>query len=229
MFLDFQYAYLIFNLFFFLIWMTLFVIRHDLRKKMLIMSCIIAPLGFTQYFFLDYWHPTYSLGTLFGIVGGEDILWSFFIGGITAVLYEEIFGIRYAKRHEKNHIYWMAFFSAFGIGAMFVGNIILGINSIYVSIIVSMFVGLFIIAIRHDLIKDALFSSLLTGGLMFIFYILFFNIIFKGIVQEWWMLHNLSGISIFKIPIEELMWVFSWGFVAGPTYEFVSGLRFRKT
>src|SRR3989338_9589798 len=134
---DYQYAYLIFNVFFFLIWLALFLIRPDLRKKMLVMSLIVAPLGFTQYFyFQDYWHPTYSLGTLFGIAGIEDILWSFFIGGITAVIYEEIFGIHYAKRHVKNHFFWMLGFSFFGVLGMFIGTMLLGFNSLYVSVAV---------------------------------------------------------------------------------------------
>jgi membrane protease YdiL (CAAX protease family) len=63
---------------------------------------------------------------------------------------------------------------------------------------------------------------------MLIFYLLFCNVIFRGIIQNWWNIKNLSGILIFGIPIEELMWVFSWGFVAGPTYEFITGLRFKK-
>jgi hypothetical protein len=77
-------------------------------------------------------------------------------------------------------------------------------------------------------LKDALFSGLFVGGLMFIFYLVF-GTLFDGIIQKWWLLKNISGILIFGAPLEELMWGFGWGFVAGPAYEFINGLRFKKS
>lgn len=228
--MNYQYAYLVSNLFFLLVWIIFFVIRSDLRKKMLVMSLLIAPLGFTQFFyFRDYWHPSYFLGTIFSVVGVEDILFCFLIGGITAVIYEEIFGLRYAKRHVKNYLSWMFAFFIFGIFWMFVGNIILGFNSMYLSITILLLAGIFILIFRHDLLKDAFFSGIFIGGLMFVFYLLFFNTMFNGIIQKWWLLENISGILILGVPLEELMWAFSWGFVAGPTYEFITGLKFKKS
>lgn len=115
----------------------------------------------------------------------------------------------------------------FGVVWMYVGSMVLGFNSIYVSILGFLIIGASILFTRHDLLKDALYSGLLVGGLMFVFYLLF-GLIFDGIIQEWWMLKNISGITIYGAPLEELMWGFSWGFVAGPAYEFMNGLRFRK-
>ena len=194
------------------------------------MSFLVAPLGFTQFFyFRDYWHPSYFLGTIFNIAGVEDILFSFLIGGITAVIYEEIFGIQYAKRHVKNHLYFMFGCSLFGALFMFVGNVVLGFNSMYLSIAILLLTGIFILIFRHDLLRDAFFSGVLIGGLMFVFYLLFFNVMFDGIIAKWWLLDNISGILLFGIPLEELMWGFAWGFVAGPTYEFINGLKFKRS
>ncbi len=47
---SYQHAYLIGNILFAVVWILLFIFRRDLRKKMLIMSLLVAPLGFTQYF-----------------------------------------------------------------------------------------------------------------------------------------------------------------------------------
>ena len=91
-----------------------------------------------------------------------------------------------------------------------------------------MIIGASFLFFRHDLLKDALLSGLLVGGLMFVFYLLF-SLIFDGIINEWWMLKNISGIIIYGAPLEELMWGFGWGFVADPAYEFINGLRFRKS
>jgi hypothetical protein len=229
MFYNFHYAYFISILFFLFIWIILFVVRGDLRKKMLTMSFLVAPLGFTQFFyFRDYWHPIYSLGTIFGVVGVEEIIFCFLIGGITAVIYEEVFGLKYTKRHLKNHPYWMLGFFVLGVLWMLIGNIILGFNSMYISISILLLTGFLVLIFRHDLLKDAFFSGILIGILMFVFYLLFFNTMFNDIIQKWWLLKNISGILILGVPIEELMWAFSWGFFAGPAYEFITGLRLKK-
>ena len=118
--------------------------------------------------------------------------------------------------------------AVFGIAWMLIGNILLGFNSIYVSILGFLIIGASVIFFRHDLLKDALFSGLLVGGIMFLFYLIF-GVVFDGLVQKWWLLKNISGILVFGAPLEELMWGFGWGFVAGPAYEFINGLRFKKS
>ena len=229
MFHDFQYAYFVADLGFFVIWLILYLLRRDLRKEMLIMSLLVMPFGFTQYFyFRDYWQPDYAFGMMFGLAGVEDLIWCFLVGGIAIVIYEEIFGIKYSKRHLQNHSYWMFGFSFVAVIMLFIGSMILGFNSMYVSIAIMLLFGVVILIFRHDLLKYAFFSGLLMGGLMFFFYLLFFNNVFSGIIHNWWLLKNVSGILILGVPIEEPMWGFAWGFVAGPAYEFINGLRLKK-
>jgi hypothetical protein len=214
---------------FFIIWLILYLKRSDLRKEMLIMSLLVAPFGFTQYFYIhDYWHPAYAFGMIFGMAGIEDIIWCFFIGGIAVVVYEEIFGIKYSKRRAENHPFWMLGFALSAVAIFFIGSILLGFNSMYVSIAIMLFFGVSVLLFRHDLLRHAFFSGLFMGGIMFFFYLLFFNNVFDGIIQKWWFLKNVSGILILGVPIEELIWGFSWGFVAGPAYEFISGVRLKK-
>ena len=227
MFANFQYAYLLGNLFFLLVWIILFIYRRDLRRKMLIMSLVVAPMGpLSEIFYLrDYWQPQLFNGWLIGI---EDLLFGFAIGGIAAVIYEELFGKKYLSRHLSAHPKWMFGVAVFGVIWMYVGSMVLGFNSIYVSILGFLIIGASILFTRHDLLKDALFSGLLMGGLMLFFYFVF-GYFFDGIIQKWWLLKNISGIIIFGAPLEELMWGFGWGFVAGPAYEFINGLRFKKS
>ena len=131
---------------------------------------------------------------------------SHFLLGGAAVIYEEIFGKKYAKRHFLNRSSWMLVF-VFGFLLM----------------------ALVMLILRHDLILDALFSGLLLSLVAFIFYSVFFTLIFPGIIERWWMLSNISGIQISHTPLEELMCFFGWGMVAGPAYEFVRGLGLKKT
>ncbi len=226
MFEHFEYAYLVGNLFFAFIWIALFVSRKDLRRKILIMSSVVAPLALTQLFFVrDYWRPEYFHGS--GVVGVEDFVFSFLIGGIGGGIYEEIFGKKYVSRHLERHPHWMFIVAVVGMLWMIIGNIILQLNSMSVTIAGLLLIGATILISRHDLVKDAIFSGLLTGSLMVGFYILWTNL-FPGVVQQWWLLNNLSGIIILGAPLEEIMFGFGWGFLAGPTYEFIHGLKFRK-
>lgn len=110
---------------------------------------------------------------------------------------------------------------------MFVGSVILNFNSMYVSIVAFFIIGILILIIRRDLLKEALFSGLLVSMVLFLFYFIWGQI-FPGVIQEWWILKNISGVIIFGTPLEELMWGFSWGFAAGPAYTFINGLRFKK-
>jgi len=226
MFDNFQYASILGNLFFFLIWIFLFLNRRDLRKEILIMSLIVAPMGpLSELFYLrDYWQPEF-FNSWSAII--ENLFFAFTIGGVASVIYEEFFGKKYAKRHLTSHQKYMFGIALFGIIFMLTGCLILGFNSIYVSIFGFLIIGLFMIALRNDLLKNTLFSGLLVGIIMFVFYFIFGNI-FNNIIQRWWLLKNISGIVIFNAPLEELLWGFSWGFVASPTYEFIVGLKLKS-
>jgi len=227
MFNNFQHAYLLGDIFFLLVWLILFLLRRDTRKEMFIMSLLVAPMGpISEFFYLrDYWRPELFNSWPIGI---EDLLFAFSIGGIAAVIYEEFFGKKYEKKDLASHPKWMFAATLFGIAWMFVGNILLGYNSIYVSTLGFLIIGVSFVLFRHDLLKNALFSGLLVSGLMFIFYLIF-GTLFGGIIQKWWLLENISGILILGVPLEELMWGFGWGFVAGPAYEFINGLRIKKS
>src|SRR3989338_2876632 len=154
MFYDLKYAYLVGDFILFLIWLFFFLRRKDLRKEMLIISLFSAPIGLTQYFFrADYWQPTYAFSNT--IIGLEDILYMFFTGGIIGVIYEEIFGKRLSQRHTRSHPYLMLLFSVLGLVSLYLGVMILNLNSIYVSSVIFMIIGLITILIRHDLLWDA--------------------------------------------------------------------------
>ena len=83
------------------------------------------------------------------------------------------------------------------------------------------------IFLRKDLLLDAFFTGLLVTMVMLLFYLVLVLLV-PNVFQTWWMLHNISGVFVGGIPLEELLWCFSWGFVAGPAYKFVHGIRFAK-
>ena len=218
-----KYAYFVGTLIFFLIWISLYLYKKPLRREMLIMSLIFAPLGpLSEIFhFRDYWQPEYIF-TILGL-GIEDLLFAFFIGGIAAVIYEELF-TKKAKKTEKEHLKMLIALGVLGILALTILTFGLKMNSIYSSSLVFIFLGIIMISKRRDLAKNAILSGILVAAIMFAFHLIYTSI-FPTIIQEWWKLENLSGIFLLGIPIEEMMWGFAWGFFAGPIYEFWKGIK----
>src|SRR3989344_5394365 len=225
---DYRFAYLLGNLLLLLpVWAFFFYRRKDLRREMIMVSIITGAIGpISELWYLqDYWKPETFTGTSIGL---EDFLFGFFIGGIARVIYEEIFGKKYAKRKDRRH-HWPLFVIPFFICFIFSLHTLfaLGLNSIYASIIGFLVFAAIIIFYRKDLFWDSLVSGLLVGALAFISYLIYL-MMFPGVIQKWWLLNNITSVLIVGVPLEELMWAFGWGMVAGPMYEFFRGLRLQN-
>ena len=88
---QYQHSYLILGLAFLGVWLLLYVRRRDVRKKMRIMSMIVAVMGpaADTVYVQDWWSPLTVTSTG---VGFEPVLAGFAIGGIAAALYQSVFG-----------------------------------------------------------------------------------------------------------------------------------------
>lgn len=192
---------------------------------MLLMSILSSPFGIIEYWFInDYWRPELFNGWRVGL---EDFLFMFVMGGIAGVIYEELFGKNYSKRHHRHHPKFMIACAVIVFLWFSLSHLLLRWNTMYSAIAGLLLGSILILTVRHDLIKISLMSGLLTG---LIFALMYFILLyfFPGLIQKYWLLHNLSGIFILGIPIEELGWAFSWGMVAGPAYECTVGLMLRR-
>ncbi len=219
-------AYLLNGFFLMCPWLIFFFMRKDLRKEMLFMSVVSMPFGILQYLFRqDYFHPLYIYN--FSFFGIEDLLWMFAMGGITGVIYEEFFGKKLSNRHTRKHPYLMIVFTVVGLFALFIGNIIFKINSMYMTLIIFSVIGVITLLIRRDLLKHAFYSGICVGLITLIFDFLHV-LIFPDFFQKMWFINNVSGVLVLGIPIEELLFAFMLGFVVGPMYEFVFGFRLKK-
>lgn len=219
-------AYLIGGLIFGLVWLAFFVARKDLRREMLTLSLLIGVLGpLSEHFYLqDYWSPEYLFPSFLRI---EDFLAGFFLGGISAVGYEVI----WRKKHQcacglKTN--WVLLPAALlGLGSMIFFFHGLGWNSIYASIVSFLITAGLILIVRPELAPAALGSGLTLAVIMFVFYLIYQQI-YPGIIQEWWQLKNISGILLFGVPLEELLWGFTWGLIGGSLYEFVAKVKLKS-
>lgn len=220
---DSSYAFLVASLIYLLIWVVFYVIHKDLRREMLTLSLLCLPLGLTEPLFtMDYWNPELIVGKTYGI---EVFLFCFSMGGIAAVVYELVFRKHLSsKRIKKTHYPVFAIIIGVLVWSV-IGVVALDLNSIYVSSIGLLSIGVVLLIFRKDLLADAVYSGLLFAFLMFTVYQLIIRL-YPGIVSEVWYLENISSYLLVGVPVEELLWGFSWGFLAGPVYEEFKGYKF---
>ena len=224
--MTFLNPWLIFSLLFLIAWLVIFLFKKELRKEMFWVSVFTALFGLTEPLFVpEYWNPP-SLFNLALKIGFdiESLIFSFAIGGIGAVIYGMFFKIKYKKMskpeiHNKRHMFHLL--TLISPVIIFVVLFFLtNLNPIYIASI-AMFTGaISALFCRPDLKKNIFVSGLIFLIIYFIFFLLL-NLSYPGLVQEIWNLPAVSGILILGIPIEELMFAFSFGMLWSSYYEHV--------
>jgi len=224
--LDPQFAWLLWSLFLIVIWgiIYMFLKSKESRKEMLIVSLWTSLLGLTEPLFVpEYWNPP-SLFDLAHRTGFdiESFIFSFGIGGIAVVLYEWIFNAKHERlsaieRHHSHHkIHIFALISAPVIFILF--SLFGNLNPIYSAIIALIGSGLFAWYCRPDLKKKMLISAFIFLGIYFA-YFLTLIVMYPGYVERVWNLSVISGILFFGVPLEEMLFAFSFGFYWASIYE----------
>lgn len=208
------------------IWLTIYFLldTKDKKREMFIVSLWTSLLGFTEPLFVpEYWAPPslFNLAIRTGL-DIESLIFSFAIGGIAVVIYERIFRTTHEKmpvpvQHAIRHRYHLwAILSAPIIFVLLI--IMTNLNSIYTAEIAMVLGGLFAWYCRPDLKKKMIASAFLFLGLYF-FYFLTLIALYPGYVEKVWNLKAISGVLILGIPLEELLFAFSFGFLWSSIYE----------
>jgi hypothetical protein len=218
------YAYLSLSVALTLVWVAVHVLRHDLNASMLRVSLFTGLLGLTEPLFVPrYWNP-FTLLDLAHRTGFdlESLLFSFSIGGIAFAGYELVFHVGpvetiSAERDRGIHRqHTLAVLSApllFGILSFTTR-----LNPIYSSAI-ALVAGFFATLYCR---RDLWLKMIVSGGLFFaIYFFVFalFNVVFRGYVVAVWNLKAISGIRWIGVPLEELMFAFTFGLYWSSVYE----------
>ena len=220
---DYQYTYLIGSLILLGFWLLLYFIRNENRKQMLFISIPVGIFGliFSFPYNLDWWQPLTFTSTIVGI---EDLIFSFSLAGIAAVLYEQVYRKKIKLKffskskinRKKLHLYY---FFISGVVLFYFLFFVLKINTFLSTVFMfSIFIAL-ILARRPDLIKDSLFSSLLLVLFMVVIFFVI-EIISPGVVQEFWHFPNTPEQFFLGIPIDDFIFYLLFGAVIGPLYEY---------
>ncbi len=216
--------WLVFSLILLGIWFIIFILKKDIRKEMFLVSLFTMPFGLTEPLFVpEYWSPPslFNLATKTGF-DIESLIFSFAIGGIAAVIYEALFKFKHKKMskhemHSRRHRFHL--FSLFSPLIVFLPLFFFTeLNPIY-SASIAMFVGgLSATICRPDLKNKIFIGGLIFLALYFVFF-LSFNLIYPYAVENFWNLKAISGILFLGIPLEELLFAFSFGTLWSSIYE----------
>lgn len=218
------FAYLLMSTALFLVWLALYGLRRDLNRTMLRVSLVTALLGLTEPLFVPkYWNP-YTIFDLARRTGFdlESLLFSFAIGGIVFAAYEACFhlapgesmaGERNERQHRHHRVALASPFLVFVIVAT-----VTKLNPIYSSAI-ALVVGFFAtLYCRRDLWLKMIVSGGFFLAVYFIVFVLF-NLAFPGYVVAVWNLKDLSGVRLAGVPLEEVMFAFTFGLYWSSMYE----------
>lgn len=227
-----SYAYATWSVILAVVWLLVFAGVRDRvgRHEMLISSLLTMPLGLTEPIFVpEYWNPPtlFNLAELTGF-DLESLVFSFAIGGLASVCYERIFPVRHAPIGRAEHYHlrhrWHRVALVSPVATFLVLYLVNGFNPIY-SVIIALFVGgLFAGYCRPDLLPKMATSAVIFG----LFYLVFFLSlvrVYPDYVSQVWNLEDISGVLLLGIPIEELLFALSLGFLWSSGYEHVTWTR----
>ena len=218
-----RYVYLEWSLILLGAWGMAYLARPAFRHKMVMVSAWTSVLGLTEPVFVPrYWMPPTVLDlaarTGFDI---ESLLFAFAAGGLASTLYDVITGRftvamspteRYARRHRLHE--WALAAPV----PVFLGLAFTALNPIYVAEAALAAGGAAALACRPDLWRRMLIGALIFLALYFVYFASLVAV-HPSYVREVWNLPELTGVLVAGIPLEELLFAVTLGWMWSSLYE----------
>jgi hypothetical protein len=218
---------LLLSSFFFLFWGILFLYSKQTRKEQLFMSFLGLLLSPALLLTSIKIQPPQ---TILPVVGLTEFLFLFAFCGVAAVIYQVIIGNRLVFIHRKRlilpsrMIHWISHLIIL-LGIWIIISLVIlllfPLNFSNAFLIATLFIGIYIIADRHDLLLDALVSGVFLSLLVFTLEYVFRALLFSTSTEI--TIDNLLN----PIASNNILWVGIVGFTIGPLYEYVKHLRFK--
>ena len=227
-----HYVWLIWSTLLLFPWLILYGLFPDDRKVMLRASILTAPFGLTEPLFVPrYWDPP-SLFDLAQRSGFdiESLIFCFALGGVGVVLYNVLTRDHWAVVPVSEHARRRHRFHRLAVATPVVAFPLLyafGWNPIYPAIAAMGLGALATVLCRPDLAKKTC-----VGGGVFATYYLVFMLGLTWSAPDYigrvWNLPALSGIVIYGVPLEEVLFGFAFGTFWAGVYEHLTWHRLSK-
>jgi hypothetical protein len=221
--MKYHYVWLIWSSAFLLPWIALYLANPLLRTAMWRSSLVMAAFGLTEPIFVPkYWNPP-SLFELAQRTGFdiESVIFAFALCGAGVALYSALTRTHFVPlaaelRVEPLHrFHRMALLVPF---VSFVPMVLLPWNPIYPTL-----VALVLGAAASVICRPHLATKTLLGGAIFFGFYGVFMLGLKwfapGYIEQVWNLRALSGVMVYGIPLEELMFGTAFGLYWSGVYE----------
>jgi hypothetical protein len=217
-----HYVWLIWASAFLVPWLVLFVTFSRYRTTILGASVMTALFGFTEPIFVPaYWDPP-SLFNLAQRTGFdiESLIFCFAIGGVGVSVYniltrralEPVPSGGDGGRHSYHGASLLVPIVTFPL------LMLAPWNPIYPATVALLLGALGTVACRPDLMRNVAF-----GGVVFVVYYLIFMLGLEwsvpGYIARVWKLGALSGIFLYRVPLEEILFGFVFGAYWAGIYE----------
>lgn len=218
-----QYIWLAWSSAFLLPWAIIYAVFSAHRRTMMWASLFTAPFGLTEPLFVpEYWNPPslfdLALRTGFDI---ESLIFCFAIGGIGAVLYNVFTGKTTASVNQDERCSPRHRYHRFALASPFLVFPLLYFlpwNPIYPGI-AAMAVG----TAATMLCRPDLVTKSWVGGVLFLLYYVIFLAGLEwsapGYIDRVWNLEALSGATLLRMPLEELLFAVAFGMYWSGVYE----------
>jgi len=221
-------SFLFTSLVLFGIWLAFLLVSSSTRKEQLIMSFVGLAIAPALLLISSIQSDVFNQATI--SVGIEDLVFSFSLFGIAAIIYHVLLGKHVHKlKGSRLHIphpilHW--FLHLLLVLSLWVFFTLLFLALFQLSLIQSvtiggLMIGIYIIADRHDLLTDAVLSSLFLTVLILAVEQLFFVRWFPDAIAHIAPWNTIPFYLISRIPSEEFIWTAVVGFTIGPMYEWL--------
>lgn len=224
--MKYHYVWLLWSSAFLVPWGVLFLVNPPQRRAMWRTSLVTALFGLTEPIFVPvYWNPP-SLFDLARRTGFdiESFVFAFAVGGIGILLYDafatrEVVPLPSAEHSRSRHRFHRAVLVAPFV--LLVPAYLLPWNPIYPSIICLLLGALGSVICRPDLMRSTIVGGVLFLGLYGAF-MLGLRWLAPGYIEAVWNLRALSGVLLYGIPLEELLFGLAFGMYWSGVYEHVT-------
>ncbi|MEP7012603.1 MAG: lycopene cyclase domain-containing protein [Acidobacteriota bacterium] len=221
--MKYHYVWLLWSSAFLLPWIAVYALNVKDRKVIWRTSLVTSLLGLTEPIYVpEYWNPPslFELAQRSGF-DFESLIFAFAIGGIGAALYNtlrrnHLVPVDAAERRLPRHRFHLA--ALFVPFVLFLPLYPLPWNPIYPSIVCLLIGAIGSVVCRPDLTGKTVIGGLLFLGLYAVF-MLGLKWGAPGYIEQVWNLRGLSGGLIYGIPLEELLFGFSFGSYWTGVYE----------
>ncbi|MFH0876527.1 MAG: lycopene cyclase domain-containing protein [archaeon] len=213
----FEYSYFIGCLVMGIIWTAFFIIKQNLRKQMLLISFLCAIAGFLSAFFYnsDWWRPLTITHTYIGI---EDFMFGFFLSGIAAASAHIFAKVEANKKYFSYNRFFIIVVYAYLSTWLLMSA---GLHSFFAAGITASVLLAIMIFSNSKLTKPAIYSGIFTMIFLIPAYVIP-SLLNPGWFSKDWLINNLIGITVFGLPIEDIIWVIIGGANLGIIYDFCS-------